>query len=107
MASKQFQLLAPTSKAVTFSSGAVNTKDDLYFSVQVITTSAATLNVSLQLEVSNDGTNWAAEGSPIAVTTNTTTTFKSAPNAYAYARVTSTRTAGTATFEMQAMTKGW
>jgi hypothetical protein len=106
MASKRFQLLAPVSKAVTFSSDAVNTTDDASVSIQVITTSASTLNVSLQLEVSNDGTNWDEEGSPIAVTTNTTTSFKSAPAAFAYARVTSTRTGGTATFEMQGCIKG-
>ena len=106
MASKKFQLLAPTSKAVTFSSDSVDTTDDTSFSVAVTTTSASSLNVSLQLEVSNDGTNWAAEGSAIAVTTDTTTVFKSAPCAFAYVRVTSTRTAGTATFEMQACIKG-
>ena len=107
MASKQFQLLAPVSKAVTFSSDAVDILNINAVSIQVITTSASTLNVSLQLEVSNDGTNWDEEGSPIAVTTDTTTSFKSAPAAYAYARVTSTRTGGTATFEMQACIKGY
>lgn len=106
MSSKQFTLMEPTSKAVTFSSDSVDTKDDTSFSLQVITTAASTLNISLQLEVSNDGSNWDEEGAAIVVSTNTTTSFKSAPAAYAHARVTSTRTGGTATFEIQACTKG-
>ena len=106
MNQKNYELLATTSKSATFSSDSVDSKRDWSVSFVITTASASSLNVSLQLEVSNDGTNWATEGSAIAVTTNTSTAFKSVEHAYANARITATFTAGSATFLVQAQTKG-
>lgn len=106
MNQKNYELLAATSKSATFSTDAVSTKRDWAVGFVVTTTSASSLNVSLQLEVSNDGTNWASEGSATAVTTDTSTAFKSTEHAYAHARIKATFTAGSATFLVQVQTKG-
>ena len=106
MNQKNWLLLAATSKSATFSTDAVDTKRDWSVSFVITTTSASSLNVSLQLEVSNDGSNWATEGSATAVTTDTSTAFKSTEHAYAHSRITATFTAGSATFAVQAQTKG-
>ena len=106
MRQKNFSILDATSKSATFSTDAVNMIQDWAVSFVVTTTSASSLNVSLQLEVSNDGTNWATEGSATAVTTNTSTGFACTECAYSYSRITATFTAGSATFQVQTQTKG-
>jgi hypothetical protein len=104
---KNFTLYPSTSKNATFSTDAVNTENDLTVALAVTTSAQASLNVSVQLEVSLDGTNWVASGSPVAVTTNTTTMFVLQDNPYTHARLTSTFTAGSATFVVQCQTKGF
>ena len=106
MTQKNFTHYAATSKAVTFSTDAINIKNDHSLAIALTTTAASTLNVSVQLEVSVDGTNWTASGSPIVITTDTTSFFTVSNSPYAYARLTSTRTGGSATFEAKAQTKG-
>ena len=106
MAQKNFTHYPATSKAVTFSTDAIDIKDDKHLAIALTTTLESSVNVSVQLEVSVDGSNWTASGSPIVITTNTTSFFTVSDTPYAYARLTSTRTGGTATFEAKAQTKG-
>ena len=104
---KNFTLYPSTSKNATFSTDAVNIENDLMVALAMTTSSHSSLNVSIQLEVSLDNTNWVASGSPVAVTTNTTTMFTLQDNPYSYTRLTSTFTAGSATFVAQCQTKGF
>lgn len=107
MAYKNFSNLDAVSKDATFSTTAVDISRDVLLSLVVTTTAQSSLNVSIQLQVSNDGTNWIDSGSPTAVTTNTSTAFTLSDTPYAYARLTTTFTAGSATFQVQGQTKGW
>lgn len=105
MKNTTWNLLAATSKNTTFDSDSIDVRDDLIASFHVITTSQSSLNVSIQLKGSLDGSNWVNIGSPTAVTTNTTSHFAVADNPYSYLKLTSTFSAGSATFSIWAHTK--
>lgn len=104
---KNFVTFPAESKSANFSTEGVDTERDIYTAFAVTTTAESSLNVSLQLEVSLDGSNWAAEGSPTAVTSNTTTIFDVSENPFTFARITSTFSAGSATFAVRCQTKGF
>lgn len=104
---KNFTLLEAISKSSTFSTNEVDVQRDIYLALSMVTASESSLNVSAQLEVSIDNTNWAALGSPTVITSNTTSLFAIADNPYAFARITTTFTAGSATFTVDVQTKGY
>lgn len=104
---KELTVLEAESKAVTFTTDTVDVSRDEIFGCVVVTTSQASLNVSMQLEASFDEDSWFAVGSPIVITTDTASVFTLTDNPYPFVRLTSTRTAGTATFEIKAHTKSY
>lgn len=107
MTQKNFEHYPSTSKSATFSTDAIDIKRDIHLAIAMTTSAQASLNVSIQLEVSLDSSQWVASGSPTAVTTNTTSLFSLTDTPYSYARLTLTFTAGSATFAAQAQTKGF
>ena len=100
-------ILNSTSKDATFSTDSVDTTRDNIVGFAVTTASQSSLNVSIQLEASFDNSSWASVGSPTAVTTNTTSLFSVADNPYPYLRLTSTFSAGSATFTITVHTKSY
>ena len=107
MGYKNFSLLDTATKSATFNSDSINIKRDVIVGLVLTTSAQASLNVSVQLQVSMDGTNRLDSGSAVAITTNTLTAFTLSNTPYAYARLESTFTAGNAAFQIQGQTKGW
>jgi len=107
MAYKNFVNLIATSKSATFSTDTVDIKRDVHAALVVTTSAQSSLNVSIQLQVSLDGTNWIASGSPVAVTTDTSSAFTLTDTPFSYMRLTTTFTAGSAIFHVQCQTKSW
>jgi hypothetical protein len=68
--------------------------------IQLNVTNAAAANWSIQLEVSLDGVNWGAYGAAKAVTTNDVLPYNLIGLAFTQVRLTATRTAGSADFEV-------
>ena len=106
MGNKDFVLLAATSKNASFNSPNVDVRDDMIVGLAVTTTAQSSLNVSIQLQASIDGVNFANVGSPTVVTTNTTLLFSITICPWTYVRLENTFSAGSATFKIMAQTKG-
>ena len=98
-------LLEAVSKSASFSTDSLNVERDVIASLVLTTSAQSSLNVSVQLEGSIDGSTWLSVGSPVVITTNTSTLFSVTDNPYTHLRLTSTFTAGSATFLVKTHTK--
>ncbi len=70
-----------------------------------VTPTAGTIAHSLQLQKSNDGSNWMAEGSALAVAAVGTAFWEGAAKAYRYVRVVNTVTTGQVVYGLVLVTK--
>lgn len=96
------KILEVTSQAATVSSSSHDISLCEAFSVQIITANQSSANYSAQVEVSNDDSNWdAVSGATATITADGSDTIAVSSAPYKYARVTLTRTAGTADFTIR------
>lgn len=94
------QLYKATGVAASFNTVVYPTDRWTMVALQVNIANASSANFSIQVQVSLDGTNWGNYGAAVAVTTNDVTTFNLVSLAFTQIRLSVTRTAGSADFEI-------
>lgn len=93
--------LVNQSLATTFTSPSFFIGSFDHVSIQKVVTAASSLNGSLQLEKSVDGTSWDTQGSPISLTGNVVNITQIADVQYGYIRYVYTSTSGTGTLNIK------
>jgi len=100
-------ILLNENKDVTFSSDVIDLEHYSAMSMQVTTSSASSLNFSVQLQISNDNINFIDNGSPTVLNSNTSVLFEDTNITYRYTKLVCTRTAGSAVFKINLHAKGF
>lgn len=69
---------------------------DQYFnwSAQIVSTNQSSANYSMQVQISNDNSNWVDSGSPTVINSNTSFFIEKTEITYKYARLVFTKTGG-------------
>lgn len=100
--SMRAKLLEVTAQAATVTSSVQDISLVEAFSVQIVTANQSSANFAAAVEVSNDNSNWdAVSGAAATITANGSDMIPVSSAPYKYARVTLTRTGGSADFTVR------
>lgn len=98
--------LLNASVSATQNTDSIDLEHMYMFSLQITTSNPQSLDYDVQLQASNDGVNFVNQGSATNVTSATSFFIEDVDITYRYARLSLTKTTGSANFKIDVVAKG-